>query len=121
MAVERIEGSLVMKLPFRENAVVPSTKLVDYLLSPTHPVGKTKARFFAAFGFNLANAAEIEQQLIAIAQTEDVQAITTITFGTKYVLGGILQAADGRQALIETVRIIETDTEQPRFVTAYPA
>jgi len=110
-----------MKLPFRERVVVPSAKLVDYLLSPTHLVGKTKARFFAAFGFDLANAAELEQQLIAIAQTEDVQAITTTTFGTKYVLGGILQVADGRQTLIETVWIMETDTDQPRFVTAYPA
>ncbi|WP_018466042.1 DUF6883 domain-containing protein [Calidithermus timidus] len=30
---------------------VPLRKLTDYLLSPTHPVGRHKARFFAALGF----------------------------------------------------------------------
>jgi hypothetical protein len=109
-----------MKLPFRERALVPSAKLIDYLLSPTHPVGKTKARFFAALGFDMANAADLEQQLIAFAQIEDVSEITSSPYGTKYVIRGILQAVDGRQALIETVWIIETGTDQPRFVTAYP-
>jgi hypothetical protein len=110
-----------MKLPFREHTFVPSAKLTDYLLSPTHPVGKSKAQFFAAFGFDAANAADLERQFILIAQTEDVYKTMSSSYGEKYVVRGILQATDGRQALIETVWIIESGEDRPRFVTAYPA
>jgi hypothetical protein len=100
---------------------VPAAKLVDYLLSSTHPVGKSKAQFFAAFGFDAANAADLEQQFITIAQTEDVYKTMSSPHGEKYVVQGILQAADGRQARIETVWIVEPGEHRPRFVTAYPA
>lgn len=110
-----------MKLPFHEHAFVPSAKLADYLLSPTHPIGKSKAQFFAAFGFDAANAAELERQLVTIAQTEDVYKTMSSPHGEKCVLRGILHATDGRQALIETVWIIESRENRPRFVTAYPA
>jgi len=110
-----------MKLPFREHAFVPGAKLADYLLSPTHPVGKSKAQFFAAFGFDAANAADLERQIIAIVQTEDVYKTMSSSYGEKYVVQGILQATDGRQALIKTVWIIEPGEDRPRFVTAYPA
>ena len=86
-----------------------------------HPVGKSKARFFAAFGFDAANMTDLEQQLIRIAQTEDVYTAMRSSYGEKYVVQGILQGVDGRQALIETVWIIEPGEQRPRFVTAYPA
>jgi hypothetical protein len=110
-----------MKLPFREHAFVPGAKLVDYLLSSTHPVGKSKAHFFAAFGFDAANVADLERQLITIAQTEELYKVISSPYGEKYVVQGILHAADGRQAIIETVWIIEPNQDRPRFVTAYPA
>ena len=110
-----------MKLPFREHAFVPDAKLVDYLLSPTHPIGKSKAQFFAAFGFDAANVADLERQLITIAQTQDLYKVISSFYGEKYVIQGILQALDGRQAIIETVWIIELGEDRPRFVTAYPA
>jgi len=110
-----------MKLPFREHAFVPGAKLVDYLLSPAHPVGKSKAQFFAAFGFDAANAADLERQLITIAQTEDLHKAISSPYGEKYVVQGILRAADGRRAIIDTVWIIEPGEDRPRFVTAYPA
>ena len=37
-----------MQLPGAERAFINPPKLLDYLLSPEHPVGRTKARFFAA-------------------------------------------------------------------------
>src|SRR5438105_1390408 len=40
-----------MKLPLGEQAVVPEAKLVDYLLSDTHPQGRGKALFFRQRGF----------------------------------------------------------------------
>ncbi|HET7463069.1 MAG TPA: DUF4926 domain-containing protein [Longimicrobium sp.] len=40
-----------MKLPNAERAFVDPVKVRDYLLNPYHPVGCSKAYFFAALGF----------------------------------------------------------------------
>ena len=44
-----------MQLPNRLQAYIPSEKLSAYLLSETHAVGKAKATFFRALGFNETN------------------------------------------------------------------
>jgi hypothetical protein len=41
-----------MKLPNADKAYVPPNKLLDYLLSLSHPVGGSKARFFRSAGFD---------------------------------------------------------------------
>ncbi|WP_416223734.1 DUF6883 domain-containing protein [Thermoflexus sp.] len=41
-----------MPLPNAGNAYVPLSKITRYLLSETHSVGRAKARFFRALGFN---------------------------------------------------------------------
>ena len=41
-----------MKLPFAERAIVEPEKVREYLLSPTHPVGRFKAAFFHALGYS---------------------------------------------------------------------
>ena len=40
-----------MKLPNRNRAIVPLSKVTGYLLSATHPQGRHKAAFFHSFGF----------------------------------------------------------------------
>jgi len=40
-----------VKLPNADQAFIDPAKLRDYLLSPTHPVGRFKAPFFAAMGY----------------------------------------------------------------------
>lgn len=40
-----------MLLPGADRATIDPAKLRDYLLSPTHPIERFKARFFAALGF----------------------------------------------------------------------
>ena len=44
----------LMKLPAGDRAVIDPSKVRDYLLSPSHPVGRFKAAFFAAIGFKQA-------------------------------------------------------------------
>jgi hypothetical protein len=41
-----------MKVPHAEQALVPKSKVVEYLLSPTHRDGRSKAAFFGRFGFS---------------------------------------------------------------------
>lgn len=45
----------VMRVPNRDHAYVPERKLTGYLLSRSHPVGTSKARFFRGLGFDESN------------------------------------------------------------------
>jgi hypothetical protein len=109
-----------MKLPNRENASVPASKLTDYLLSETHSVGRSKAKFLRLLGFDESNVQTLEQGLLAIAQTGDVKEVAPSRHGTKYVIEGGLSAPDGRSAQVQTVWIIDAGQDRPRFVTTYP-
>lgn len=110
-----------MKLPNVEDAYVPLAKLTDYLLSETHPIGKSKARFFRAAGFDGTHAVFLEQALLLLAQTNAVVATETSAHGTKYVIDGTIQTPRQQAITIRTVWIIDTGQIRPRFVTAYPA
>lgn len=110
-----------MKLPNGDLAVIPPAKLLDYLLSEAHPVGRSKARFFRAAGFVEANVALLEDGLLAVARTQEVVEHVSSPHGDKYVVDGPLTTPSSASLRVRTVWIIEPDVEYPRFVTAYPA
>lgn len=66
-AAKLIRLVIGMNLPNRKKAHIPSAKLYDYLLSPSHSVGKSKAKIFRGFGFNEDNVALLEARLLSIA------------------------------------------------------
>lgn len=107
-------------LPNKANAYVPPRKLADYLLSETHAVGKSKARFFRSLGFNEAMVSELEQGLLEIAHTGHVKEQLDSPHGVKYVIDGALKTPRGTLVQVRTIWIIEFGYQAPRFVTAYP-
>jgi hypothetical protein len=109
-----------MRLPNADKAYVPPRKLLDYLLSPSHPVGGPKARFFLSAGFDDANVSALAHGLIEIALSGEVTEVEQTTHGTKYAVEGVLQTPAGGPKAIRTVWIIDEGGESPRFVTAYP-
>jgi hypothetical protein len=109
-----------MKLPNKEKAYIPYSKLHNYLLSKTHSIGMWKSIFFGSLGFDETNADLLERKIISIAQSEDVKQVTESPYGTKYVIDGLLQTLTGESIQLRTIWIIETGEEHPRFVTAYP-
>ncbi|HST51246.1 MAG TPA: hypothetical protein VLJ61_04475 [Pyrinomonadaceae bacterium] len=109
-----------MKLPSGETAYVSPPKLVNYLLSPSHPVGGPKARFFRSVGFDETNAAALEQALIDIARSEDVTEVEQTRHGTKDAVEGDLRTPVKGVRRIRTIWIVDVGQERPRFVTAYP-
>jgi len=109
-----------MELPNRSQAVVPREKVVDYLLSTTHPTGRHKAAFFGRFGFGVENWELLVDALLRHVQENDVARQENSPFGIRYVVEGIMVMADGRDALMRTVWFIDTDNDTPRLVTAYP-
>ena len=72
-----------MTLPNWCNVRIDRSKLVDDLLSETHPVGRSKAKFLRSIGFDLLSVDDIERELVSIAQTQDVQGVTTPPPGVK--------------------------------------
>ncbi len=109
-----------MKLQNREYAYIPLAKLLDYLLSETHPVGKSKAKYFRSLGFNETNINLLKEGLLAIARSEDVKEAISSSHGVKYVIDGTLQTPSGAFIRVRTIWVIDKDMERPRFITTYP-
>jgi len=110
-----------MKLPRNQEAVVPEEKVTGYLLSQSHPVGKTKARYFRRIGYNEKNVERLMEDLIRIAVSNAVSEEVDTRFGIKYIVDGHVISPTGIRARLPTVWIIETGENLQRFVTAYPA
>jgi hypothetical protein len=110
-----------MRLPGAETAVVPVEKLVGYLLSLSHPVGRSKAVFFRSLGYDETNADLLAVGLISIVADNEVIETETTAFGTKYAVEGPLVTPGGVTTTLRTVWMIRTGEAAPRFVTAYPA
>ena len=110
-----------MKLPNGDQAYISPAKLKDYLLSETHPIGRSKARFLRGVGFDETNVDLLEQRLLAIAANAEITEVVTTAYGKKYVVDGPLETPMSGQVAMRTVWIVEADEENPRFVTAYPA
>lgn len=110
-----------MKLPNRQRSIVPKAKLVDYLLSFIHPVGKDKAEFFTRFGFVAERWELMEQALRLHAEQHDVARVDQSSpLGTHYIIEGQLETPDGRNPFVRVVWFIEFGSEVPHLVTAYP-
>jgi TolB-like protein len=87
----------------------------------THPVGKSKARFYHLHGFTEKSTEFLKNELLEIAYNKKVQMTENTAYGIKYIIEGSVRTPKGRTIEIRTIWIIETNDENPRLVTAYPA
>ena len=109
-----------MKLPGAERAVVEASKVRDYLLSDSHPVGRFKAAFFAALGYSAANWEGLAADLRRHAMDNEASASEANEYGQKYEVRGNLLGPAGKTAAVVAVWIVRRDEDFPRFVTAFP-
>jgi hypothetical protein len=109
-----------VKLPNYEGAVVPQIKIVGYRLSSAHRDGRSKAAFFARYGFSADQPEELSSALLRHVADHEVAKVEDSPFGTRYTVEGVLAAPDGRAPIIRSVWFIEIGEQIPRFVTAYP-
>lgn len=110
----------MVELPNKARVVISDSKVSNYLLSETHAIGKSKARFFRSFGFNEANIEQFKQALSDLAQNESVTDTLESLYGVKYVIDGQLKTPNGITIHVRTVWIIEVGDDTPRLVTAHP-
>lgn len=110
-----------MKLPALEQAYVPETKVVKYLLNLYHAGGgEDKARFFMSFGFTIEQWDRLAQSLLAHAAANDVVSTVETTQGVNFAIDGLLDTPDGRRPRVRSIWTLDTESSAPRFVTAYP-
>lgn len=100
--------------------MIDESKVRDYLLSPSHPVGRFKAAFFAAFGFTHDAWLELSRGLARLAAEGEAMKTETTAFGQKYEVRGNLTSPSGRSVSVVTVWIVRVGETVPRFVTAFP-
>jgi hypothetical protein len=109
-----------LKLPNYEEAVVPEAKILDYLLSSTHPIGRDKAAFFLAFGFSRERWEELAGALRSHAARHEVVSATESDWGKNYSIIGSLDCPDGRQPDVKSVWFVKRGETIPTLLTAYP-
>ena len=109
-----------MRLPHADDAVVDRVKLVDYLLSTVHPVGRFKARFFNRLGFVAERWTEFETALRVKHLSQDAEPGRAEPHGQLFTIRAILTGPAGESALVLSVWFLPAGSSQPRLVTAYP-
>jgi hypothetical protein len=109
-----------MTLPSADRAVVDDVKVRDYLLSPAHPVGRFKARFFVSLGYTAEEWWRLRDDILALATSGQVALEADSPYGRKFEVDGILGAPSGRSAMVKTVWIIRAGEDFPRLVTVFP-
>jgi len=91
----------------------------DYLLSDTHPDGRSKARFLRARGDDATEPWRLAADLRELALAGRVKAVRETPWGRLYRVDGSAIAPDGAAIDLATVWIIGAESV-PRLVTAYP-
>lgn len=109
-----------MKLPGVERAHIDPTQVRDYLLSVSHPIGRSKAAFFRRLGYTDTEWQRREVDLRALAIAGQASPGEVTRHGRKFLVRGTLRGPSGKQAAIVTVWILRTGEETVRLVTAYP-
>jgi hypothetical protein len=109
-----------MKLPNAAQALVAKAKVIDYLLSESHPDGRGKARFFLSHGFETFDWERLAEALLRHAIVHPVSSAVETPFGLRYVVDGALESPDGRLPVVRTVWFVRNGRRTPELVTAYP-
>ena len=109
-----------MKLPGAERVRVDETRVVDYLLSARHPDGRSKAAFFASFGFRVARWDVLAGALREHGARGEVTGVAASAHGTRYSVDGVIESPDQRNPRVRTVWIVADEGSEPRLVTAHP-
>ena len=106
-------------LPKAERAIIDPAKLHGYVLSAGHPVGRFKARFFAALGFTADNWRDLDTALRVQHLTQPAAAEAVDALGQSFTIRAILKGPAGA-ALVTSVWFLRAGEDTARFVTAYP-
>ena len=110
-----------MKLPGGESVEIDPRKLVEYALSPTHPVGKHKARLFASrLGLTQTDAPTLEVALRTAAASQDAILTRSDEWGQRWQIDFVFQFG-ALSAMITSGWIVPADGSPPRLTSVFIA
>ena len=101
-------------------AAVDREKITEYLLNPEHPDNGGKAAFFVALEFSRSGWETLANALLKLALMADVVESMETVHAKKYIVDGELENPAGKAASVRSIWIIDTGTDFPRLVRAYP-
>ena len=108
-----------MRLPYADRAEVDLRKLVEYCLSPSHPVGKHKAVVFqSSLGLTAADAQGLRERILRAAIDEEAIVGHADEFGDRYQLDFEVATPSGR-ALVRSAWIIRSGEDFARLTTCF--
>jgi hypothetical protein len=109
-----------VRLPARD-AIIPSDKLRDYLLSDAHPEGRSKAEYLGRLGYTQKAFRQLDADLREQILSLDVEPGRRSSYGRKYEILGLLTGPNGSTAWVRTIWIVRVGETAPRLVTLIPA
>jgi len=107
-------------LPNAEEARINREKIIEYLLSESHPDGRAKAVFFAKYGFKVEQWEVLAASLRKHGIDNPVVKTVKSEYGVRYCVDGPVETPVADRPSIRTVWIVEEGSSEPRLVTAYP-
>ncbi len=108
-----------MKLPNGRMAAVDDSKLLEYVLNPSHPVGRHHAALFEGLmGITQDHYLLLKNALLEGAKVQEVQPGQASRYGRKFEKGLSLEGPKAARVVL-AVWLIETGDDHPRLVTCY--
>jgi hypothetical protein len=105
-------------LPNYQKAVIPRSKLEDYALNPASKDGRHKARLFKSIlGFERAGWQKLEKLILDELPYHEALLSGEGKYGKKYLVSLSITGLNGKIGIVETVWIIQHETDFPSFVT----
>ena len=99
----------MMKVPNYHNAQIPTDKIEGYILSKTHPIGKTKALFFEHAGYTIRNRDLFIEDIYSILKENSVARKVETEYGIKYIVKGKIGERFGKPVAVITIWLVEEE------------
>jgi hypothetical protein len=107
------------ELPRAREAIVPTDKLVHYVLNPEHPLGRHKARVFqSALGIGQRDWRYLRDQLAAAVVGAPARATRLTAFGVLYDVLALVDGLNGASHPVTTIWLVEREGA-PRLVSTW--
>jgi hypothetical protein len=118
-AYSPLKDRVGMQLPNGERAIILLEKPHDYCLHPTHRVGSHKAHVFeSVLGLTAARAEDLQQQLLAVARTDEAILSMQNAYGQRYIMDFEMTTTTGT-AVVRSTWIILAHEDVPRLTSCY--
>lgn len=109
-------SGFVSRLPNYQRAEILNSKIKNYLLNPQNSKGKHV--FFNGIGYNMKNAARLEQDIRKGLRENKALKFSPNEYG-KATYNVVMPLGIGEKVAVLTVWQMDKDSNRPRFITAY--